>query len=618
MNLGWYFKPFGKTSGAHDGALLNALEGSGLEREHMLAREAIQNSVDAKREDGHVHVRFRKETATRTRLQEISEVLGLARDGSPLHRCIEVPYLGLGKDDFFDAQLSGETSPQDVFFIEDSGTMGLGGPEVSTVSLMRNFESRYCRLLFGYGVPDDSNTSRGGSFGFGKSVYWRASNVSTVAFYSVFSQDSSTEDKHARFIVAGLYRSHDFMDRSFTGRAWFGHPSSDYCYPLTDELAHHTAGRLGFTQRTKDELGTSVMILGSDLDIDLVAEGIENHWWPRILDNELTTELLQNGRQIGAPDPKRSRRLGKYVEAYRLAQNKTEKATENAVVSKPPRSHGREVGWCSVVQADVVDFPQRETEDNETEALYPDINEVALIRAPKMVVRYHPIGSGDGVVGCFVADEKVDHILKRAEPPEHTRWDRNSNKLDEVERGRELVVRILNATKQTAQELRRRFAGQQPTPDGTPRPLGILMGSLLRTNKGGKRGARRRSGRDPFEVTLNKERIKVPGGVTLRTEAKIQLRRRHRRDEEHCLATLSAFVLKDDTLTDDVDLEILDVNVDGGTVLDGDALNPSNPNLMLRIKRNEAVVIRFRTSTFHDYAASRVSVETNLVKGNSE
>ena len=105
MSVGWYFEKIGKMGGAHDGAYRNPLGNSGLLREHRLAREAIQNSVDARREDRVVRVHFRKESVDKIRIDQICEDLSLLSDLGPVDRGLEPEKLGLAPGNFFDASL---------------------------------------------------------------------------------------------------------------------------------------------------------------------------------------------------------------------------------------------------------------------------------------------------------------------------------------------------------------------------------------------------------------------------------------------------------------------------------------------------------------------------------
>ncbi len=60
--MGWLFHASDPMGGAAGEAFANTLKSPGMHHEHVLAREAIQNSVDAGRVGAKVEVRFRAST----------------------------------------------------------------------------------------------------------------------------------------------------------------------------------------------------------------------------------------------------------------------------------------------------------------------------------------------------------------------------------------------------------------------------------------------------------------------------------------------------------------------------------------------------------------------------
>ena len=115
----------GRMGGSHSGAYRNPLSNSGLVKEHKLAREAIQNSVDARREDGIVQVHFRQQSVDEQRINQIAHHLQLLSPTGPTERGMSVQELGLAPGHFFEAALDADTHPQKILFIEDYQTLGL-------------------------------------------------------------------------------------------------------------------------------------------------------------------------------------------------------------------------------------------------------------------------------------------------------------------------------------------------------------------------------------------------------------------------------------------------------------------------------------------------------------
>ena len=86
-----------------------------------------------------------------------------------------------------------------------------------------------------------------------------------------------------------------------------------------------------------------------------------------------------------------------------------------------------------------------EPQDVDEQSDQPDLRDtIALVRSPGMVVQYYgkrQVGHPP-VVGVFLADEDVDDILRRSEPPEHDRWDPNADRLEPAKKERDVVQAI--------------------------------------------------------------------------------------------------------------------------------------------------------------------------------
>lgn len=608
MNLGWHFEKIGEMGGAHDGAYRHPLAGSGLLREHKLAREAIQNSVDARRAGEVVQVRFNLERVDNTRLEEIGATLSLMEPRGPVERSQDVPGFGVGESDFFEAQIDGDGKSQAILYIDDYGTHGLGGP--STASKTDELDSRYYRLLLGFGVSDDSEESRGGSFGFGKSVYWEASEVNTVAFYSVFKPDGATNQAHARLIVSGLYSTHTYSGDMYTGRAWFGHRVSEtYCGPLVDGDAHDMAANLGFDRRSRAEFGTSMMVLGCNLQIGLIREGIQNYWWPRIVDGGLAVELVDDGQIVDPPLPHEVKELVPYIRAYEMAVGEGNQDDDAGVVRRLRASREREVGRCAVVPANRDDFPEEESRSHDLKPMYPDINEVAYIRSPRMVVTYHELPSGPDVVGAFVADDEIDPVLKLAEPPDHTRWAGDSPRLSNEDKVfvRGIDQRVVGV----ANTLRDRLRGETSDSLGSPRPLEELMGRLFGVRRGGE---------DPppppppnSNVTVSTENeIKSHDGLA-RLSGRVSIRCRESYDgpDFDCRVKVGVELLRQDTRTVD---EVLGVTISPtGFNQTNNPVADIGGTQTVRVGKTREALIDFVSEEYDDYALCQVVVDTEEV-----
>ena len=607
MNLGWHFDKMGRMGGSHSGAYRNPLSNSGLVKEHKLAREAIQNSVDARREDGIVQVHFRQQSVDKQRIDHITNHLQLLSPTGPTERGMNVDELGLAPGHFFDAALDAETHPQKILFIEDYQTLGLGG------NLNGSYQAhdRYYRLILGFGVDDDTEESRGGSYGFGKSVYPDASNANTVVYYSVFDPSDDTDGVHARLIVASLFNTHMFNGETYTGRAWFGDVhGDDFCAPLTDAAAHEFAERLGFQVRSPSDTGTSMMILGSDARLREIKTGVENHWWPRLIDDELVVKFWDDERKLDDPDPHSQAQLQPYIRCYQSAKSAETVDQDDLVCRRLRGTRGQRlnVGYCAVTFAEPDAFPE---EDNALEpTFYPGLNEVALIRSPKMVVAYQALRGGVDVVATFVADTDIDGILKLSEPSDHTRWARDSNRLKEQSH-KQLVQGLPNRINRTVEALRRKVTEDVDDSSGSPKALEELLGDVLSTHRGGGVPDHDRS-TSPFDVRVAANANHLNGEASVSGAVQIRCRGRVKVDVLECKTSLSAYIVNDDTRRPGEPIAVTITNVIDSQ---GRHLTPSeSASCKLSVDKSNPAMIVFQTSSYAGYEMCNVKVDAEVVE----
>ncbi len=98
------------------------------------------------------------------------------------------------------------------------------------------------------------------------------------------------------------------------------------------------------------------------------------------------------------------------------------------------------------------------------------LDTVALVRGPLMVVDYHQnwrlSATAPRAVGCFVAAEDVDEVLKLSEPPAHDRWDPTAQRLQiDGDEKTEIVKSILARIKKGFRDFQN--SAKPPAP---PRP----------------------------------------------------------------------------------------------------------------------------------------------------
>ena len=215
----------------------------------LLAREVIQNSWDAAqgyREDDPSHdfeVVFQFDDLDGDRKSQFVDGLDLRqlfeqrvhlrREESRAR--LEESALGRLDDD----------EPLSVLYISDYGAHGLYGAP----ALRR--ESHLYKALYTLGVTgkDDAGLTSGGSYGFGKGAFIRASRMGTVVAYSSFEPrpEAPYEDATTRRLIGWTFWSgHEADGVERDGRAWFGAVGSPgSAEPYADDEADRVASLLG-------------------------------------------------------------------------------------------------------------------------------------------------------------------------------------------------------------------------------------------------------------------------------------------------------------------------------------------------------------------------------------
>jgi hypothetical protein len=191
----WFFEKVPPTGGATAGAFRNTLAGVGIDLAHLVAREAIQNSVDAASSDAAVRVVINSRTLEGNELKALRKSLGLVGEGDdPTVRA------GLLVEDDKTRVSDQLAKKLELVTIEDFNTVGLSG---TWRNLPLKREDNYFRLCMELGGTKEmeQGRGRGGTYGYGKSVYWISSSIWSVVMYSRFSPTERTGGADSRLIV---------------------------------------------------------------------------------------------------------------------------------------------------------------------------------------------------------------------------------------------------------------------------------------------------------------------------------------------------------------------------------------------------------------------------------
>ena len=263
---------------------------------------------------------------------------------------------------------------------------------------------------------------------------------------------------------------------NFSGRSWLGVKRHNDEHgrvvvdPFEDEAADKMAVALGFERRLPGDFGTTILIVDADVNLADMVVGVEDWWWPRLIEHKLDVEVFNPDGSSMVPRPKRNEQLRPFIEAFDIARARAEPKSGAQKLNTLSRLGETALGVCGLVVVPLRD-------DGQPLVRADRCNTVALIRAPFMVVAYKSFSeTAPMVVGAFMASEEVDLALKKSEPPAHDRWDPDSTNLrDEKGTGKEIVRAVLARIKSGL----KRFQGEAAPPaPAKQRRLSLLERAL--------------------------------------------------------------------------------------------------------------------------------------------
>ncbi|MDB3981797.1 hypothetical protein N9410_00890 [Methylophilaceae bacterium] len=464
-DLHWDFDKQSKRGSTYGHAISDALKISkhASHGENLLAREALQNSCDAQNnKNKKISIKIRKVKLTGTYKAKFIDDLQLNEIGK---RKEAVAALTSGT--IFDLN-SDEEGELNLIFIEDFNTHGLYG-SMDGDDFMK---SCLFKLLIQQNDPDknENDEGSGGSYGVGKAALSINSNIRTIAVYSNFNDKYIAEhhknktsyvrkDGVTKVFMASTYLTkHDIENNHYTGMGHFHQKSekdSEEINPFYNEMASDFAKKLFFSPRSEEDIGTSVMLIDSNINIDKCRKAIEDYWWPKLIDNELEIELSEGENEyisrVDPPRPKIRASLKPFITAYEKTQGiqnaeadvidqaKFEK--DNISINKPGKT-----AVVAISPEDSISFFEDESslEDEDEDEDYSNkestkINKIALIRKPKMVIDYLTATSTNFgeiyAIGVYKSNEKekwADTFLKYSENQAHEKWDDKEVRLNEL------------------------------------------------------------------------------------------------------------------------------------------------------------------------------------------
>jgi len=386
----WLFHRATPSKTAGGDAVRNTFEGK--EAPTILARESIQNSVDAAvDESALVTVKFVELQLDYGRLPFTQDFWAFLQAGHPRRGDL--------------AEIRRKNSP--ALCVEDYNTTGLPGPP-------HDIDSRMFRLMGELGGTKDLR-GQGGAYGYGKAVYILSGELFTFFAFTVvdgkpYFFGSSFQDRHAS----------DTAQR--TGLAWFCADGSEEDVPLAIEGAEalRIAKALGIPRALDPDLkqGTSILIPYHSVDLDTLEQQVVRSWWPRMIDKRLNVVVRRGGHSDRLIQPNNDPVAKHYIPLYQRVTTDRQHLTKDDGYSAI-QHRKEELGW--LLLGEMKQNGNGSDENSESEFRHG----IALIRGPRMVVRYYAWSRSrprDGIIGVFVASDSANRLLQKAEPPAHDDW----------------------------------------------------------------------------------------------------------------------------------------------------------------------------------------------------
>lgn len=417
-DIEWWSQPFPPEGGHTAEGIKKQLGRPKLDEYAVLVRESIQNSWDARVDDS------------------ISFHIDLSRLEN---RALKWRTLISPKDQVDEGRslLSKLHSDSVMLTLSDRGTTGLGGPLRANEPETEGVPSNFVQFLRNVGEPRD-NEMGGGTYGFGKGIFYRISQASTII---VDTKNTDRDNRSRRLMGASLGEvTHDSEGHRLTGRHWWGKINDGIPDPILGSEAEDISSQLGLPGFSNDETGTDIVIVLPNLELDELQGDLTEignrlrsyiYWylWPKMASprrkSAIDFSISVEGEELEFPELSRTPVLDKFSEAL----DGIHFLEGEAFTMK---SHAK-LGKLGHISLQHVIEAMLSTESDATisimdySPILPPYRHVARMRQAELVVDYlqgdsMPV-SEVGYVGAFVASRTTDEYFAQAEPPTHDAWE---------------------------------------------------------------------------------------------------------------------------------------------------------------------------------------------------
>lgn len=448
----WHFSPR-RPDGVNVSAFGRGRRGEAeLSTVSLLAREVIQNSWDAFRDES-----MQRADELRIRFKFLA-LRGAKREAAIEALCLQ---------DLAARQKDGETSqPSELPLAPSSFEALLNADELHLLIASDFGAPGLCSDLsdvdgsFYMALTQLNSTTKtaaqGGSFGIGKTAFIRASGFRILGAYTCFApQQHSAESRRALGI--GYFPDYNYAGQKLSGLGLLldGEPDGSASWPiLKDAAADVWAEALGLEPRRADRPGEwgldLLMVEPQKVSPQGLIKSIEDYWWPAILADDLSIEVVDEEGSVLRPNPRMRADLAPFIETFlplvddehSLVPGDARWSTSAIMVAgSDGRKRAIPSGACTVRavedghgvnEASGASGVTQASDDEDSdlvEAVVPPVGHaVALIRGAHMVIAYQTEGlrlpsRRPFIQGTYYADvPQISTLLRQTEPGLHDRW----------------------------------------------------------------------------------------------------------------------------------------------------------------------------------------------------
>ncbi|MGH8571378.1 MAG: hypothetical protein ACREX8_02230, partial [Gammaproteobacteria bacterium] len=321
-----------------------------------------------------------------------------------------------------------------ILVVSDRRTVGLGGPLRAGHRAPAGERPDFVQFLRNIGEPND-NQFGGGTYGFGKSIFFRVSQVSTIL---VDTRTHDSQPAGRRLMGSSLGPSwFDADDRRHTGRHWWGTVVDNVPDPLVNDHAADVADDLVLPGFQDHESGTDIVMLAPDLGTlggpdprprtpaeaaEFLVSSLLWHLWPKMVPDPQGRHMQFSAdldrEPVDIPDPAGVPELQPFVRAMQRVRRGDADAYRRTVA---PRHAG---GFS--LEPDAADAGPPNPVIDAARPFEGPSRHVARMRTAELVVDYlegtpHPnplLRYG----AVFKATEDADEHFAASEPPTHDSW----------------------------------------------------------------------------------------------------------------------------------------------------------------------------------------------------